>query len=84
MSNAPLPTLTPNVIIENPTVRKVMGNLLAAATLVLYVLVLVDGAIDAFNLQWLTQPAAVIVAGLLSIFQLTVTSSNVPSIKSGK
>lgn len=77
-----IPTETPNVIVQNPVVRKISGNVLAGATLVLSIATLVDGAIDAISYSNITGPAAVIVAGLLGIFQLTVTSPNVPS--SGK
>lgn len=76
MSN---PTETPNVIVQNPTVRKVVGNALGVATLALSIATLVDGAIEAINYSEITGPAAIIVAGLFGIFQLTVTSPNVPT-----
>lgn len=73
-----LPNNTPNVIVANPTVRKWAGNILAAATLILSIATLVDGAIEQINYSDWTAPAAIIVAGLLGIFQVTVTSPNVP------
>lgn len=73
------PSLTPNVIVQNPIVRKVVGNVLAGATLLLSIATLVDGAIEAINYSEITGPAAVIVGGLFGIFQLTVTSANVPT-----
>lgn len=78
MSN-PLPTYTPNVIIDNPVVRKVVGNVLGVLSLLLAIATLVDGAIVEIDYSNITGPAAVIIAGLFGIFQLGVTSPNVPS-----
>lgn len=72
-------TPTPNVIVQNPLVRKVVGNALAGATLVLSIATLVDGAIEQLSYSNITGPAAIIIAGLFGIFQLTVTSPNVPT-----
>ena len=73
-----LPTETPNIIVQNPTVRKWVGNILAVATLVLSIATLVDGAIEQIAYSEYTGPAAVIIAGLFGIFQITVTSPNIP------
>lgn len=73
------PTYTPNVIVSNPVVRKVVGNILGGATLALSIATLVDSAIEQVSYSGITGPAAVIVAGLFGIFQLTVTSPNVPT-----
>jgi hypothetical protein len=78
MNDHAAPTQTPNVIVENPAVRKVVGNVLGGATLVLSIATLVDGAIAAIDYAYITGPAAVIVGGLFGIFQLGVTSPNVP------
>lgn len=72
------PTETANVVIANPTVRKVAGNTLAVASLILAIAVLVDGAIAEIAYGNVTGPAAVIITGLFGIFQLSVTSPNVP------
>lgn len=80
MTNAPLPSETPNVVVENPTVRKVAGNTLAVASLVLAIATLVDGAIAEIDYGNVTGPAAIIIAGLFGIFQLGVTSPNVPKV----
>lgn len=74
-----VPSNTPNVIVENPHVRKTVGNVLGVASLVLSIAVLVDGAIAEIDYGNITGPAAVIIAGLFGIFQLGVTSPNVPS-----
>ncbi len=73
------PSYTPNVIVQNPIVRKVVGNVLAGATLLLSIATLVDGAIAEIDWSAVTGPAAVIAGGLFGIFQLTVTSPNVPT-----
>jgi hypothetical protein len=72
------PTETPNVVVTNPLIRKVAGNTLAVGSLVLAVAVLVDGAIAEIDYANITEPAAVIITGLFGIFQLSVTSPNVP------
>jgi len=77
----PLPTETPNVIVSNPAVRKVVGNILGVASLVLAVATLVDGAIAGLDYGFVTGPAAVIITGVFGIFQLGVTSPNVPTLK---
>lgn len=78
MSHIAEPTETPNVVISNPIVRKVVGNTLAVASVALSVATLVDGAIAELDYGFVTGPAAIIIAGLFGIFQITVTSPNVP------
>lgn len=73
------PSTTPNVIVQDPTVRKIVGNTLGAVSLLLSIAVLVDSAIAEIDFANITGPAAVITAGLFGIFQLGVTSPNVPS-----
>lgn len=77
--STPLPSETPNVIVQNPTVRKVVGNILGVLSLVLSIATLVDGAIPQLEFAFITGPAAIIIAGLFGIFQLAVTSPNVPT-----
>lgn len=79
MSTTPTPSETPNVVVSDPRVRKVAGNVLAVASLIESIAVLVDGAIPQIDYGYITGPAAVIIAGLFGIFQLAVTSPNVPS-----
>lgn len=80
MSHVDIPSVnyTPNEIIQNPRVRKFVGNTLGVATLALSVATLVDAAIPALDYAFVTGPAAIIVGGLLGIFQIGVTSPNVP------
>jgi hypothetical protein len=79
MSTPIPPSQTPNVVVEDPRVRKIAGNTLAVASLLLAIAVLVDGAVVELDYGNVTGPAAIIISGLFSIFQLGVTSPNVPS-----
>lgn len=72
------PNYTPNVVVQDPRVRKIVGNILAVAVIVLAVVTLVDTQVPAFDIGWVTVPAGGIIAGLFSIFQLAVTSPNIP------
>lgn len=76
----PIPSPTPNVIVSNPVVRKWAGNVLGVATLLITVGALVDSAIAEIDWSAYLGPAAVIVGGLFGLFQLGVTSPNVPSV----
>ena len=71
--------LTPNVRVENPEVRKIVGNILGWAVILLLAVTVVDMNVPALDLAWLTVPAAGSLAGLQSLWQLIVTSPNVPS-----
>jgi len=76
MSN---PSLTPNVRIENPKVRKGVGDTLGWAGVAIVATTIVDASIPAIDLLWLTTPASAIVLGFLGLFQTLVTSPNVPT-----
>ena len=73
-----IPNETPNVVVQNPTVRKIVGNTLGVASVALSIATLVDGALPTVDYAFITGPAAVIITGLFGIFQLGVTSPNVP------
>lgn len=79
MADHVAPSETPNVVVNNPSVRKIVGNSLGVASLLLSIATLVDGAIPDLDYANITGPAAVIIAGLFGIFQLGVTSPNVPT-----
>lgn len=70
---------TPNVRIESPVARKIIGNVFGWTTLGLLAIGVVDTSIEQLDLAWFTVPATTIVAGLFSLYQLTITSPNVPS-----
>lgn len=72
-------SLTPNVRVEDPKARKIVGNVLGWATVVLFVFNIVDTNIAELDLTWFTVPANGIIAGLLALWQLIVTSPNVPA-----
>lgn len=72
-------SLTPNVVVQNPTVRKVAGVALGAAGLILGTVLVVDGASDAFDVTAFTGPATAGYLYLSSAFGLAVTVPNVPS-----
>jgi hypothetical protein len=71
--------ITPNVRIESPEARKVVGNILGWSSIALSVAVLVDGAVAELDYGNVTGPAAVIIAGLFGLYQTLITSPNVPS-----
>lgn len=78
MSHIASPSITPNVRIENPGARKIVGNVLGWASIGLSAAVLVDGAIAEVDYGNVTGPAAVIIAGLFGLYQTLITSPNVP------
>lgn len=78
MSTTLNPSYTPNVRIENPKARKVVGDSLGWAGVAVTAATIVDQAIPAVDYAFITTPAAVIVLGLLGLFQTLVTSPNVP------
>lgn len=70
---------TPNVVVQNPAVRKVAGVVLGIAGILLPVLLAVDAATEAFDLAAFTTPALAGVSALAGVFGLSVTVPNVPS-----
>ena len=72
-------SLTPNVRIENPKARKLIGDVLGWAVVGLFALNIIDMNIAELDLAWLAIPLNGILAGFLALFQLLVTSPNVPS-----
>lgn len=71
---------TPNVRIENPNTRKLVGNIIGWAGVLVTATTIVDQSIPAIDLAWLTIPAGSIVLGFLSLFQTLITSPNVPTV----
>lgn len=69
---------TPNVVVQNPTVRKIAGIVLGALGLALGTVVVVDGASPAFDLTAYTGPVTAGYLYLSSVFGLVVTVPNVP------
>lgn len=73
------PTETPNVVVQNPNVRKVAGIVLGAIGIALGTVVVVDGAAPAFDLTEYTGPITAGYLYLSSLFGLAVTVPNVPT-----
>ncbi|KQQ65691.1 hypothetical protein [Microbacterium sp. Leaf320] len=73
------PTETPNVVVQNPTVRKTAGIVLGAVGIALGTVVVVDGAAPAFDLTEYTGPITAGYLYLSSLFGLAVTVPNVPA-----
>jgi hypothetical protein len=69
---------TPNVVIENPNVRKVVNVVLGTAGIIISAATIVDLAIEPIDYAFITGPAATIVLGLAGLFGLSVTVPNVP------
>ena len=70
---------TPNVVIKNPTARKIARTVLDITGVVLGTVIAVDGATDAFNAVAITVPALVGWSYLRASFGLTVDNLNTPS-----
>lgn len=72
---------TPNVVVQNPHVRKVANIILGAALIVFPAAAVLDGAsADLDFSQWLI-PATAVTSFLAGVFGLAVTAPNVPSDK---
>lgn len=72
-------TPTPNVVVQNPKVRKVANVILGIALIVFPAAAVLDGAsADLDFSQWLI-PATAVTSFLAGIFGLAVTTPNVPS-----
>jgi len=70
---------TPNVVLQNPVVRKVLNYGLGIAALVLPIATLIDGALD--NVDWSEplQVASQIALFLTGALAVGVTAQNIPS-----
>lgn len=72
------PTETPNVVVQNPTVRRVASIVLGVVGIVLGTAIVVDGATPAFDITALTGPVSAAYLYLGSLFGLAVTVPNTP------
>lgn len=72
---------TPNVVISDPRVRKVTNVALGIAGTLVSVATIVDVAVPAIDIAYITIPAIQIIGGIGALFALAVTVPNVP--KSG-
>lgn len=69
---------TPNIVVQNPTVRRYANVILSVVGIVLGTVVVVDGASAAFDLSAYTVPALAGYAYLAAAFGLAVTTPNIP------
>lgn len=76
--NGGLPSLTPNVRITNPVVRRVVGRIFGWSAIALLAAGIVDQAIAAFDISQFIGTASTIVLGLFGLWQTIVTDPNVP------
>lgn len=74
----PFPTGTPNVVIENPKVRRWARTILDAAGVVIGTVMVADLASEAFNLVQVTAPALAVWTYLRAAFGFTVDTPNTP------
>lgn len=73
-----LPTETPNVVVENPNIRRGANIVLGVVGILVGTAVVVDGSTDAFDISAITTPIFTGYAYLASIFGLAVTLPNIP------
>jgi hypothetical protein len=69
---------TPNVIVSNPNIRRVVVAFLGALGIILGTVVVVDASAPAFDLAAYTNPIAQAYLYLSGIFGLAVTLPNIP------
>lgn len=69
---------TPNVIVENPKIRRGVNVFLGIAGTIVTLAVIVDTAIEQIDVSAYTTPAGAILLGIASLFGLSVTVPNVP------
>ena len=74
------PAPTPNVVIENPDIRRSITFGLGIAGAILGVVVTADAASGDFDLARYTVPALAVYAYLTSLFGLGVTAPNTPKL----
>lgn len=73
------PTQTPNVVVQNPAVRKVANVVLGVALIVFPAAIVLDASTDALDFSAWTVPAMAVTSFLAGIFGLSVTAPNVPA-----
>jgi len=70
---------TPNVVIENPTVRKSIRTVVDIIGATIFVVGAVDGASAAFDLSSVLIPAGAAYIALRSVFGFAVDNPNTPT-----
>lgn len=78
MSTTPVPSETPNVVIENPKARKIARTALDIVGAGLGTVIAVDAASNGFDVAWLTVPAMAGWTYLRLVFGLAIDNTNTP------
>lgn len=78
MSTTPNPSETPNVVLANPTVRRVLGWVVGSAAIVVPLLTIVDARSDLFDITAFTDPATAGTSFLAGLLGLAVFVPNIP------
>jgi len=73
-----LPTETPNVVLANPTVRRVLNYVVGTAAIVLPVATIIDSRSDDFDWTSWTDPATAAISFLAGLLAVAVSGPNVP------
>jgi len=72
------PTETPNVVLANPAVRRVLNIVVGTAAIVLPVATIIDSRSDAFDWTAWTDPATAATSFLAGLLAVAVSAPNVP------
>lgn len=72
-------SLTPNVVVQNPTIRRAANLVLGVAGIVLSSAVVLHGSIPGVDWSTWTTPGFALYGFLAGVFGLAVTTPNVPS-----
>lgn len=76
--STPLPSETPNVNIENPTLRKRIRTVVDVIGATIFVVGAVDAAAAGFDLSWLLIPAGAGYIAVRSVFGFAIDNPNTP------
>lgn len=71
-------SVTPNVVVQNPKVRRIAGVVLGVGSLIVSGAMVLDATSPAFDWAPFTAPAAALVLFFAGAFQVGVTTPNVP------
>jgi hypothetical protein len=77
----PLPSITPNVVVQNPAVRKVANIILGVAGLALPIAAMIDAGAEAIDFGAWLPIASQINLFLLGVFNISVVNPNIPTYK---
>ena len=78
MSDTPRPSETPNVVIQNPKIRRVANWVISTAALILFSVAVFDASAPAVDLSEYTTPATSVVLFLAGAFGISVIRPNIP------